>query len=250
MSIVDEIRCSNCGAPLQFSPGELVATCRYCGFTQVIQTGEAFEFEHSIILNKYSQEQIDKLVRDWMHGGFLKPGDLAKSSKIVEQNLTYLPFWLISVAANSSYKGIFERITPPVLKEGKIEKKYNWLVLARKATDFPTREYEVPLEGKVPFDFRKVEGFAKVLNSEIEKDEAIDMAKQQIETLHDFLAKQDVDKIVEMKTDLEIGDAVYLHAPAWFIVYEYKGERYHLILDGATGTVIKGDIPSAKFGLV
>jgi hypothetical protein len=168
----------------------------------------------------------------------------------LEKNLTYLPFWLISVTANSIYKGIFERITPAVTKDGKIEKKYNWLVLARKATDFPTREYEVPLEGKVPYDFRKIEKNAKVLNSEIEKDEAVDIAKQQIQALHEFLAKEDVDKIVEMKTDLEVSDTVYLHAPVWFIVYEYKRERYRLVLDGATGAAIKGDIPSVKFGLI
>jgi len=105
----------------------------------------------------------------------------------------------------------------------------------------------VPLEGKIPYDFTKIEGFAKVLNSEIEKDEAIEIARQQIEGLHRFLAQQDVDKIIEMKTDFDIRDAVYLHAPVWFIVYEYKGERYRVLLDGATGTVIKGDIPSAKF---
>ena len=103
---------------------------------------------------------------------------------------------------------------------------------------------------KIVFDFRKVEGFAKVLNSEIESDYAVEIAKQEIESLHQFLAKQDVDKVIEMKTDFEVGDAVYLHAPVWFIVYEYKGKRYNLLLDGATGTVIKGDIPPAQFGLI
>ena len=62
-------------------------------------------------------------------------------------------------------------------------------------------------------------------------------------------AKQDVDKIIEMKNAFSIGDVVYLHAPLWFIVCGYKGERYNIILDGATGTVVKGDIPSTKFGL-
>jgi hypothetical protein len=250
MSIIEEIRCSNCGAPLQFSPGEVVATCRYCGFTQVIETGKAFEFEHSIILNVYSQAQVDELVHNWMRGGFLKPGDLARSSRIEERNLTYLPFWVVSIAVTSTYKGVFERLTPAVTKEGKIEKNYNWLVLARKATDFPTREYDVPLEGKVPYDFRKIEGFARVLNSEMEKDEAIDAAKQQIENLHEFLAKEDVDRIIEINTNIDIGDTVYLHAPIWFIVYEYKGQRYRLLLDGATGSVIEGGIPPAKFGLI
>jgi hypothetical protein len=250
MSVVQEIRCANCGAPIAFNPGEIIATCRYCGFTQVIETGQAFVFEHSLIVNEYKIEQIDDLVRNWMRGGFIKPGDLARASKIVEKNLMYLPFWMIPITATSEYKGVFERLTPPVMKEGQIKKKYNWLILARKATDFPTREYEVPLEGKIPYDFKKIEGFAKMLNSEIEKDEATGIAQQQIEDTHRFLVQQDVDKIVEMKTDFEVGDAVYLHAPIWFIIYEYKRERYRIVLDGATGTVIKGDIPSVKFGLI
>jgi hypothetical protein len=185
-----------------------------------------------------------------MRGGFLKPGDMARASRIVEKNLMYLPFWSIHLTATSTYKGVFERITPPVVKDGKIEKEYNWLVLGRKATDFPTREYEVPLEGKIPYDFKKIEGFAKVLNSEIEKDDALEIAKQEIEGLHRFLSQQDVDKIIEMKTDFDVGDSVYLHAPIWFIVYEYKKERYHIMLDGTTGAVIKGDIPPAKFGVL
>jgi len=250
MSIIQEIRCSTCGAPIKFSPGEIVATCNYCGFTQVIETGQAFVFEHSVILNEYKPEQVDELVHNWMKGGFLKPGDMARASRILDKNLMYLPFWLIPIAATTSYKGVFERLTPPVVKEGKIEKKYNWLVLARKASDFPTREYEIPLEGKIPYDFKRIEGNAKVLNSEVEQDEALKTAQQQIEESHRFLIQQDVDKIMEMKTEFETGKGVYLHAPAWSIDYEYRHERYHIWLDGATGTVIKGDIPAAKFGLI
>jgi len=250
MSIVQEIRCSTCGAPVKFNPGEIVATCRYCGFTQIIETGKAFDFEHSVILNKYKPEQADDLVRNWMRAGFLKPSDLAKASKILEKSLLYLPFWLVQATASTTYRGVFERLTPPISKEGKIEKKYNWLVLARKATEFPTREYDVPLEGKIPYDFKKIEGFSKVLNSEVERDEALEIAQQQIEDSHRFLIRQDVDKIIEMKTEFEAGVVVYLHAPIWLVVYEYKGESYRIWLDGATGAVIKGDIPSAKFGLI
>ncbi|PMB74336.1 hypothetical protein C0199_00035 [Candidatus Bathyarchaeota archaeon] len=249
MSIVKELSCSYCGAPISFKPGEIIATCRYCGYTVVIETGKAFTFEHSMLLNKYDQTRIEELVKDWMNSGFLKPADLAKKSKIAEKTLMYLPFWIISVEAESIYKGVFERISPPLVKEGKITKKYDWLVLARKATQFPTKEYDVPLEGKVPYDFRKIEEFAKVLNSEIDIDEAVEIAKQQIVEHHCYLAQQDVDRIIEMKNEMKVGQAVYLHAPIWFIKYEYKGESYSLWLDGATGMVIKGDIPAAKFGI-
>ena len=202
-----------------------------------------------MILNEYDLTQAEELVRNWMRSGFLKPGDLAKSSKILEKSLVYLPFWIVPVTATSKYKGIFERLVPPVVKEVKIEKKYDWLVLARKAVEFPTREYDVPLEGKIPYDFRRIERFAKILNSEMDELEAVELAKQQIESHHQFLAKQDVDKIIEIKNDFSIGDSVYIHEQVWFITYEYKGERYNVILDGATGVVIKGDIPATKFGL-
>ena len=246
-AVAQEIRCSHCGAPVEFKPGEIIATCKYCGFTTVIETGQAFNFEHSLLLNNYSEEQMENLVRDWMRSGFMKPGDLAKKSKITEKNLTYLPFWVVSVEATTKYKGIFERIAPPIVKEGQIQKEYNWLVLAREAAGFPTREYDVPLEGKIPYDFRKIEGFAKLLNSEMQRDEALEIAKQQIDTHHRFLLQQDIDRIVEATTTVNLKQMVYLHAPVWFIKYEYKGNNYQMIVDGATGMVLKGDIPSSKF---
>jgi hypothetical protein len=247
MAVAQNIRCSHCGAPVEFKPGEIVATCKYCGFTTVIETGEAFNFEHSLLLNKFDEKQIEDPIRSWMRSGFMKPGDLARKAKIVEKNLVYLPFWVVSVEASSSYKGIFERISPAIVKEGKIEKEYNWLVLAREASGFPTREYDVPLDGKIPFDFRKIEGFAKVLNSEIDRDEAMKLATQQIEGHHRYLLKKDVDKIVEMQTAFNVKQVVYLHAPIWFVKYEYKGKAYQLIIDGASGVALKGDIPAVKF---
>jgi DNA-directed RNA polymerase subunit RPC12/RpoP len=247
MAITQNISCSHCGAPVEFKPGEIIATCKYCGFTTVIQTGQAFTFEHSLLLNNYNPDQVEGIVRDWMRSGFMKPSDFAKKSKLTEKNLTYLPFWVVSLEATTRYKGIFERISPPIVKEGQIKKEYNWLVLARKAAEFPTREYDIPLTGKIPYDFRKIEGFAKLLNSEIQRDQAMDLAKQQIDTHHRFLLQQDVDRIVEADTVVELKQMVYLHAPIWFIKYEYKGNSYQLLVDGATGMVLKGDIPSSKF---
>lgn len=250
MSVVEEIRCSHCGAPITFEPGEIIATCKYCGYTVVIQTGRPFTFDHSMLQNRFNIAQIDEPLKNWMKAGFLKPRDLASKSKIVEKTLIYLPFWIVSVDAESTYKGIFERITPPVVKEGRIEKKYDWLVLARRATEFPTREYDVPLTGKIPYDFRKIESFAKVLNSEIDKTEALELVRQQIDEHHRYLAQQDVDRIIEMKNEMKFDQTVYLHAPVWFVEYEYKAETFRLLMDGATGMIIKGDIPSSGFGII
>ena len=247
MVIAQSISCSHCGGPVDFEPGELYATCKYCGFTTVIETGEPFSFEHSVLQNKYDETGISNIVKSWMTSGFLKPGDMARKSKILEQNLVYLPFWVISAKAKTAYKGIFERISPPIVKEGMLEKEYNWLVIAREASSFPTREFDVPLEGKIPYDFRRIERLARILNSEIGMDEAIELARQQVEAHHRFLLQKDVDRLIEMTLELDVKQAVYLHAPIWFIKYEYKGRPYQIIIDGSEGTVLKGDIPSLKF---
>ena len=190
---------------------------------------------------------MDVLINDWMRSGFMKPSDLAKKSKIVEKTLVYLPFWVVQIEATTKYKGIFERIAPPIVKEGKIQKEYDWLVLARQASNFPTRAYDVPLAGKVPYDFRKIEGFALVLNSEMEREQALEAARQQIDAHHRFLLQQDIDRIIEETTSVELKQMVYLHAPVWFIKYEYKGNLYQLLIDGAKGMVVQGDIPNNRF---
>ncbi|MGA2790564.1 MAG: hypothetical protein ABSF00_07335 [Candidatus Bathyarchaeia archaeon] len=51
VAITKEVACPHCAAPLQVQPGEIIVTCKYCGFTSFIETGKAFEFEHSLILN-------------------------------------------------------------------------------------------------------------------------------------------------------------------------------------------------------
>src|SRR5438309_396205 len=112
-----------------------------------------------------------------MRSGFMKPGDLAKKSRLTTLELRYLPFWVVPLTATSAYEGILERISPPTSRKGRIQNEYDWLVLGRKGAEFPTRDYKVPIEGKIPFDFTKIEPQAKFLNSELDSDEAVIRAK-------------------------------------------------------------------------
>jgi hypothetical protein len=250
VAVTSEISCSHCGAPLSVQPGEILVTCGYCGFTSVVETGKAFEFEHSLILNTVPVEQVFGRLEDWMKNSFIAPKDSSKKSTLSEETLVYLPFWVVTGEASSHYKGIFERITPAVEREGDITNHYDWMVLARTQTDFPTRSYHLSLEGKIPFEATKIEKNAKVLNSEMTAQDAVQQAHDEIGNLHQYLAKERVDRIIEIKTDFEVSGTYYLHAPVWFLVYVYKGKRFQVIMDGASGQVIKGDLPGEDFGLI
>lgn len=250
VAVTSEINCSHCGAPLPVQPGEILVTCNYCGFTSVIETGKAFEFEHSLILNTVQAGQVPELLRSWVSNSFIAPKDVAKKSVVAEQSLVYLPFWVVSAEANTHYKGVFERIAPPVEKEGDIANRYDWMVLARRKSDFPTRAYHISLSGKIPFEATKVERGAKILNSEMSSDEAVQEAHDEIENLHQYLSKDKIDRIVDIKTELDVSGTYYLHAPVWFVTYDYKNSHYHVLLDGASGEVIKGDLPNEDFKLL
>jgi len=241
-NVVSEIRCKNCGAPLDLHPGELLSTCRYCGYTAVVGADSTFQLQHSLILNQHNAASTTDILQDWMRSGFMKPGDLAKKSNITMLELRYLPFWLVPLTATSNYEGV-----PPSQRKGTIENSYDWLVLGRKAAEFPTRDYKVPVEGKIPFDYSKVEASAKFLNSEIENTEAIAHAKDEVEQHHQFLAKQEVDRLTNFSTTFKVEAATYLHAPLWFAQYDYKGRSYNAIIDGSSGAVLRADIPPVDF---
>src|SRR5437773_11952420 len=248
--IVSEIKCPNCGAQLNLSPGELVATCRYCGYTSVVGANAPFQLEHSLIVNKLDNTRITQALQEWMRSGFMKPGDLAKKSRITMLELRYLPFWLVPLTATSTYEGVLERISSPTQRKGTIENNYDWLVLGRKAAEFPTRDYKVPAEGKIPFDFTKIESKSNFLNSELDSSEAIAHAKDEVEENQRFLLKQEVDQVTRFDTTFNVDKPTYLHAPLWFVQYEYKGKSYNAIIDGSNGTVIRADIPQTDFKMI
>ena len=44
-------------------------------------------------------------------------------------------------------------------------------------------------------------------------------------------------------------DAEFLHAPLWLATYAYHDQEYRIVLDGASGEVVHGDIPPPTGGL-
>ena len=180
----------------------------------------------------------------------MKPGDLAKKSKILLLELRYLPFWLVPLRATSSYEGILERVSPPSSRKGLIDRNYDWLVLGRKGAQFPTRDYAVPDTGKIPFDFKRIDPGAKFLNSEMTSDEAIQHARDEVDANQRFLAKQEIDQVTSFSTIFKTDKPGYLHAPIWFNTYEYKGRSYNALLDGSSGQVLRADIPQTDFKMI
>ena len=113
----------------------------------------------------------------------------------------------------------------------------------------PTRAYEVPLAAKADFEISRLVPGANFLNSEMDEDEAVSIAKQEMEAHHRFLLEKELDVISGLVTTYDVRNTEFLHVPAWFVTYQYNGKMYNLILDGATGQDVKADIPQKGKGL-
>jgi hypothetical protein len=62
--------------------------------------------------------------------------------------------------------------------------------------------------------------------------------------------KQEVDQVTQFNTSFSVDRPTYLHAPIWFVQYEYKGKSYSAIIDGSTSNIIRADIPQVDFKMI
>ncbi len=249
VKLVEKLSCPNCGAPLDLSPGEIIVTCKYCGSDVRIAGERRFLLKHSMIIARFDTNGIVRMIQSWLGGGAFRPDDLARSSKIERLECVYLPFYVFEVDALTNWRGVMSRTGQPIEKSGELRKDYFWKILARRSSDFPTREYRLPLSAKANFDIAHLVRDSKFLNAEVDEDEAMRLTEDEVKQHQKrLLIGDEVDDLIEVSTRVDIKDTEFVHAPLWFARYSYRNRMYEMILDGALGEVIKADIPPPDVG--
>lgn len=243
MGIVQDIKCKSCGAPLPIKPGEVVITCEYCGSSINIATGKDFFLAHSIIPNNHDEASIRAIIKRWMSDGALKPSNMASASKVTDLACVFLPFYIVHSNISTTYKGYYTRGGGREDRSGDLQREYYWKVLGRRASKFPTKEYEIPIKGKTNFNLSKIPGYSKFLNAEFDEHEAADLAKTELQDHQKFLLAEQVDEFASIKHNVNIEDIEFVHAPIWRVDFIYGSRDYQMLMDGGSGTVIRGDIP-------
>ncbi len=246
--LVESINCPKCGAPLPLATGEVIVTCPYCGTASRMSGDRPFLLRHAMIPARVDRAGADATIAGWMRGGFLKPNDLARASRVTSLDCTYLPFYIFEVDVTTSYVGELTRTGTNERRSGSLVRNYFWKVLGRRSGDFPVRDYKLPLAQKVPFDTSGMLPGARFLNAEVDEDEADRMAREQVEANQRELLKDIVDVVEQANSQVTVKDSEFLHSPLWFAKYIYRGRNYEIILDAALGEVVRGDIPPPSGG--
>jgi hypothetical protein len=246
--IVDSVSCPKCGGPLTLTPGDVIVTCPYCGTASRFRGDQPFVLRHSMLAARVDRDGAMRAIQGWMDGGVMKPDDLRKASRVTSLECVYLPFYVFEVDATTSYSGVLTRTGTNARRTGDLRRDYFWKILGRRSGDFPTREYKLPLAFKVPFDTGGMVRDSRFQNAEVDENEADRLAREEVDAHQQELLKDVVDVIEDARTQIDMKDAEFLHAPIWFSSYEYRGRPYTILLDAASGEVVRGDIPPPSGG--
>ena len=247
--LVESLKCPRCGGPLTMSPGDVIVTCPYCGSASRLRSEKAFLLRHAMLSARLDEAGASAAIEAWFSGGFLKPADLRRASRIASLECVYIPFFVFEVDVTTMYSGILTRTGTNERRAGTVPRDYFWKVLGRRGGDFPTREYKLPLGYKVPFDTAGMVRGSRFLNAEFDEEEAERIARQEVESHERELLKDVVDVVEDARTQTVMKDAEFLHAPIWLATYAYRDRDFRIILDGASGEIVRGDIPPPTGGL-
>src|SRR5207249_11760408 len=175
--------------------------------------------------------------------------DLRRASRIASLECVYIPFFVFEVDVKTTYAGVLTRTGRNDRRAGMVPRDYFWKILGRRGSDFPVREYKLPLAYKVPFDTAGMVPGSRFLNAEFDEDEAGRIARQEVEAHERELLQDLVDIVEDARTETVVKGAEFLHAPIWLAGYTYREREYRIVLDAASGDIVRGDIPSPSGGI-
>jgi hypothetical protein len=265
---------------------DLIATCRYCGYTITVATRDEIK-QHSMLENRLFSQQAVEAAQKYMDKGILRVG-VSKEASITNVKLRYVPFWVCPANTNTFVKGVtgtgimgeihqaqeaatdkrssgFAKFGKLVLAGAKayaetqqknrqpqnvsysFSNTYIWPTLARRTMISEINYYDVPAARKIPFDVGKIQQDAEFLNIELSEEEAKAKIKTEVEAKERLIASGKVDTLQACNTNISLGEAELVHAPVWFVHYTLKGENYVIAVDGSEGKVLGGGRPLFKF---
>src|SRR5579872_4926909 len=99
---VTSFKCPNCGAPLSPKFGEMVITCEYCGSAVALgaQGWTNIQKQSMLPVKIATTDQLNQIITPMMDKGLLHR-HLQENSTQEEMNLSYVPYWIVSVAART-----------------------------------------------------------------------------------------------------------------------------------------------------
>jgi hypothetical protein len=272
------LKCPSCGAPIAPTFGEMVITCEYCGASVSLGGAGWKEIsKHSMLTPQVlDANQALAIVRASVDQGFLHRHHF-EESKIVEQKLSFVPFWIIPTSASTSFQyqdiavgvgatvgsiaaaellgsalggnrggggfAVIPVMAGPAVNPTRadaISGMYEYPVVAVKGMSaYQPKDYQFALGDRTFFDKKQVPEGAPILNGDLGEDAAQHAARSYVTQLQAEAAHKKHHMVSQLQTNVEIAEGELLHVPIWYFVLERKGEKSIILVDGHAGKVLQ-----------
>ena len=270
------MKCPNCGAPIHPVFGDMVITCDYCG-SSVTLGGAGWKQinKHTLLTAKVTdRDSALRAVHDFLDTGFMHRKSF-EESKIVEERLSFVPFWIVPVSATTNYVyqdmavgiggtaasiagaellgsalggrrgGGFYPVPvmmgPPVnpSRSDTIVGTFDFPVVAVKGmTAYQPKNYKFGLEDRTLYDKKAIPDGAIVLNGDLGEDAAQHSARSFVTQLQSDAAHKKHYTVSRIETVAEVSEAELMHVPIFNFQLERKGVRTIVLVDAHAGRVI------------
>jgi Double zinc ribbon len=274
---VQSLKCPSCGAPLQPTFGDMVVTCDYCGSSVSLgAAGWSAISKHSMLVARVmTSEQALDVVHKAVDTGFFHRKAFEEST-VVEQKLSYIPFWIVPVTATTLYtyqdvavgvggtvatiaaaevlggalggrrRGGFVPVPimtgPPVnpTRQDTIAGTYEFPVVAVKAMSaYQPKDYKFRLEERTMFDRKQLPGDVPLLNGDVGEEVAQSAARAYVTQLQTEAAHKKHMMVSQVNCQVQVSDAELLHAPIFRYTLDRKGTRTMYLVDAHAGQLIR-----------
>jgi hypothetical protein len=269
-----ELKCPACGAPIKPTFGEMIITCDYCGGS-VTLGGEGWKeiSKHTMLPLKITdREGALKTVRQMVDQGFFHRTSF-EESKVSEERLTYVPFWVMPASASTTYQyqavatavgatagtivassllgsalgGRGTTVVPifggPVVNPTRSETisgQFEYPVVAVKSMSaYQPKDYQFSLTDRTFFDKKNIPAGTQILNGDLGEDAARHAAQAFVQQLQSEAAHKKHSMVSQLKTQVDISEGELLHVPIWYFQLDRKGQKTTFLIDAHAGRVIR-----------
>ena len=271
------MKCPSCGAPIHPVFGEMVISCDYCGGSVTLGgTGWKQISKHTMLAAKVTnRDEALRVVHDFLDTGFLHRKSFEEST-IVEEKLSYVPFWVVPTSATTNYvyqdiavgvggtlatvaaaevlgnalgggrRGGFSPfpvvVGPPVnpTRSDTITGSFDYPVVAVKGMSaYQPKDYAFQLQDRTFFDKKTIPAGAPVLNGDLGEDAAQHAARSYVSQLQAEAAHKRHHMVSGIQTNVEVSEAELLHVPVFYFLLDRKGTKQMMLVDAHASRVMQ-----------
>jgi len=99
---------------------------------------------------------------------------------------------------------------------------------------------------RIPFDINLIDSDIDIVNAQINKDSAVQEARQEVELYSWQKAKEEVSVLQQCNTNFKLQEASFVHIPFWWVKYEYKNRVFTALIHGHNKELVYLSYPIAN----